>query len=115
MPEILKLDDPKVVDALEERPADEPVLQLVAVDQEDVNLLRQIAEEDGLQVELSLEPEFVIETGLLVIGIIGGAGAVAGAINYGREKRRGGQVIDLTKTSDEERFRRVKGLQYGLV
>ncbi len=114
MSEILKLDDLVALGVFEERPADEPVHQIVGVEsEEDLSLLRQIAEEDGLTVEEPPEPEIL--PGLLVLVIVGAAGAVAGAIDYCREKRKGGQVIDLSKTNDDERFRRVKGLQYGLV
>lgn len=113
----MRLDDPEALGTLEELSADEPVRQLVRVEsEEDLNLLRQIAEEDGLEVEEPLETEIAgIDDALLILGIVGAASVVAGAINYGREKRKGGQVIDLTKMNDEKRYRRVKGLQYGLV
>lgn len=115
MAHVIKPDEPRSMAELEARPADEPVQQVVEVaDRFDLDMLREIAEADGLEVDESLTPEFVAEA-VIILGLIGTAGAVAGAVSYWMEKRRGGQVIDFTKNTDAERYRRVPGLQYGLV
>ncbi len=51
---------------------------------------------------------------LIVLAIVGGAAAVAGAISYWHETRVGGQVIDLTPNANPWLYR-TKGLVYGLV
>lgn len=107
-------DDQTAIDALLARPPGEIVRQRVRVDDpSDLALLREIALADGLQFDDTSGIEFVDPVSILVI--TGTVALVGGTITWWLERRKGGQVIDLTQTDDSKRFRRTKGLQIGLV
>ena len=114
MDEYLASDDQTAIDALRTRPPDEIIRQMVKVDDpSDLALLREIALADGLQFEDTSGIEFVDPVSILVI--TGTVAMVGGTISWWLERRKGGQVIDLTQSDDSKRFRRTKGLQLGLV
>ena len=84
----------------------------VSVDEEDVTFLRELAAEQGAEIDVATTEGFEPVTTVTVI-VIGTAFAVA-TIGDLLERHRGGQVIDLRENAPRIAYRD-KGLMYGLV
>jgi hypothetical protein len=93
--------------------ADAPHRQELRIDSsEDLELLRKIVEEDP-DVEIEVVREVPGIAPLVIIAVIGGAAAVAGAVAYFSEVKKGGQIIDLRE--GQQLTRRDKSVVYGLI
>jgi hypothetical protein len=79
---------------------DERYREELEVEPDELNLLQEyVADTPGLELEVIQEAEPGIAP-LLILGIIGAASLVAGAVTYLADMRRGGQVIDLREGHD---------------
>lgn len=97
---------------MSETQSSEPARQLTQVDSDDLEYLKEVAEENGVTIEVSEEEGFTI-VGEIAVLLIGASLAVA-TVAYLLDARRGGQVVDLRPAADPI-ARRDKGVQHGLV
>jgi hypothetical protein len=77
---------------------------------DDLAVLREVADEYGLTLELVRPRDMGVVTAVFLVGV---AAVVAQAVQTFTDRRQGGQVIDLR--SGATPVRRDKGLLYGLI
>lgn len=88
------------------------VQQIVEITKEEMELLSEIAESEGVAVEI-IETTGFEPISTVTLALVGSALAV-GSVVYWLERRKGGQVVDLRLGADRPVYRN-KDLAYGLV